>query len=158
MTEARPLPRITGRLKIRVWPSASCTRAGIAFACAALAMIRIWDAFHEYTLQKRLKEAASWEKPTLHPEDLVGTWLGRESWGTTYTIIRKSDGTFSKTYDFRLADVPRKPSSFKGSGYWALSGSEYVYYYTKGAESDSVEHRPCVRTITTVSPREFSVL
>jgi len=129
---------------------------GIAFTCAALATIQMWDSFHEFKLQQRVRQAAAWERPPLRPEDLVGKWVGRESWGTTYTIIRQSDGTFSATYDFRLADVPRKPSIQKRSGYWSLTGSQYAYYYTEVSGSRVVEHRPWVTTITTISPNEFT--
>ncbi len=46
----------------------------------------LWTAYHGYEVGR-----------SEQPEDLVGTWRGKESWGTTYVITRRKDGTFTET-------------------------------------------------------------
>ena len=129
---------------------------GIAFACAAIAGFVVWDSLHEFKLLNGVNQAIPWEKQGLASEDLIGKWAGTESRGATYSIVRKSDGTFSEFRDYTHHNAPHPPMVVTSSGCWSLAGSRYAYYYTKSTDSSLLGRGPWIKTITTVSPTEFT--
>ena len=131
---------------------------GIVFTCAGIAAFVLWDASHEFELLNRVSQAIPWEKRGLSAEDLVGQWTGTERRGATFTMVRKSDGTFSQFYDYTHYNAPHPPLIVTSSGCWSLAGSQYSYYYTKSTDPSLIGRGPWIRTFTTVSPTEFTYL
>ena len=129
---------------------------GIAFTFAAITAAALWDSTHGFEFLNRVSQAIPWEKPGLGAEDLTGKWAGAESSGATYTMVRKSDGTFSEFYDYTHRNTPHPPLIVTSSGCWSLAGSQYAYYYTKSTDASLVGRGPWIRTITAASPTEFT--
>jgi hypothetical protein len=129
---------------------------GIVFTCAAVVALALWDSTHEFAMLNRVNQAIPWEKHGMNVEELTGKWAGTETRGATYTMDRKSDGTFTEFHDYTHYNAPHPPLIVTSSGSWSLSGSQYAYYYTKSTDSSLLGRGPWIRTITTVSPTEFT--
>jgi hypothetical protein len=131
---------------------------GIVFTIAAIVAAALWDSTHEFKFLNMIGQVIPWEKPALKAEDLTGKWAGNESRGATYSVVRKSDGTFSEFHDYTHQNGPHPPLIITSSGCWSLSGSQYSYYYTKSTDSSLLGRGPWIRTLTSVSPAEFTYL
>jgi len=129
---------------------------GIAFTFGGIVAFVVWDSTHEFELLNRVNQAVPWEKHGLTAGDLTGKWTGTESGGATYNMVRKSDGTFSEFRDYTHHNGPHPPLIVTSSGCWSLAGSQYAYYYTKSTDTSLLGRGPWIRTITTVSPTEFT--
>jgi hypothetical protein len=129
---------------------------GIVFTCAVVAALALWDSFHGFKIWDRVNEAIPRERQELRAEDLVGKWVGKESRGATYNMVRRSDGTFSEFFDFTHYNAPHPPLIVTSSGCWTLAGSRYAYYYTKSTDPSLIGRGPWIRIITTVSAAEFT--
>jgi hypothetical protein len=143
---------------------------GVAATLAAVSILMLWHEYHEFRLPEKVNEMVvkMTESAELLPEDLTGKWHGKESWGATYTITRKRDGTFTEVYDTTDADVHNHPAITIYSGCWSLqrgwsgNGDEntyyYTFYYTKSSTPFSGEHRPWVYILTPDSKTEFTYM
>jgi len=124
---------------------------GVAASVIACALLLSWDARQDYKAKKHLLD---WTDKVVNPPlrfdaaDLVGRWRGRESWGNTFVIVRKPDGTFTRTMDSSKSDVRHRPFMTKKSGFWSLRNSSYV-------ESPTTGGSPEITIITPRSSTEF---
>jgi hypothetical protein len=131
---------------------------GIVFTVAAIVAAGLWDSTHEFKFLNMLGQAIPLEKPALNAEDLTGKWAGQERRGATYSVVRKSDGTFSEFRDYTHHNAPHPPMVVTSSGCWSLSGTHYSYYYTKSTDPSLLGRGPWIKTLSSVSPTEFTYL
>ena len=93
---------------------------------------------------------------TPHRTDLVGHWEGQESWGVTFMIDRRADGTFTETRDFRRADASRQPATVTAEGRYAVDGTSYGFYYTRSSDPAQVNQPPVVVVLHDCTPTELN--
>jgi len=131
---------------------------GAAVGCAVLAFYTDHESIKQYVISLFPPSTPVAAPLKLTAADLVGTWKGKESWGSTYTIIRRKDGTFWEFYDRSQADVPSKPAKFRSKGYWSLTEkSRYAYFYTQSSCPSSLANRgPFIRDLSVISSTEIS--
>lgn len=65
--------------------------------------------------------------------DISGRWRGKESWGTSYEIIRNRDGTFVELTDYseHAAGFANTGRTVRSEGHWKLDGNLYRIIYVE---------------------------
>ena len=96
----------------------------------------------------------AWRQPQDHPPafapqmaDLVGDWEGQENYGTTYTVTRRADGTFSESRDSSRSSAPTQPPVIASEGRFAVDGTSYAFYYTKSGVPAWLNRPPTILTL-----------
>lgn len=93
---------------------------------------------------------------TPRPADLVGRWEGQESWGTTFVVTRRADGTFTETRDYSRADVSHQPPTATAEGRYAVDGTSFGFYYTKSSDPARLNQPPVVVVLHDCTPTELN--
>lgn len=93
--------------------------------------------------------------PPLTRADLLGTWVGDESFGSRFTITRSADGTFTESIDTRRASVPANPRRIEAKGRWSLEGDKYTVTYTSRSDDPILLGRKLEFTLEPKSQTEF---
>ncbi|MGB8356496.1 MAG: hypothetical protein WCD79_21535 [Chthoniobacteraceae bacterium] len=129
---------------------------GCAVALTLCAMLLLWHAYddspHEHTVQESLE---SLQKAPVKIEDMTGIWHGKESWGITYIINRKSDGTFTTVIDRRQSDTGGQPYIVRCKGHWWVDDGLYAYYYSETSDPKWKDLRPWPFVISTFNKGEL---
>jgi hypothetical protein len=134
---------------------------GVILTCAAFFSLALretyWRENYGIWYNGKLAKAMSSESaPPITPADLVGTWRGKESWGTTFVIVRKADGSFTEECDTSHADAPHRPATIHTEGFWSVTGNTYAQYFTSSSESGWVNRPPALISNMTLKGTTFT--
>jgi len=131
---------------------------GAVLSFTLLSILWAWNAYNDFRINHVVQEQfESKLKQPLKTGDLVGIWHGDESWGTTYLINRKPDGTYTEVMNRKHADVAPRPYIVKSKGYWSIWNTQYSYYETE-TSAPPVDHRPLTFTILDFKPGELEYM
>jgi len=133
---------------------------GAIITAATLGFLMLREANHTSDPQREVpqkdsKSLSSDQNQPITRDSLIGTWSGKESWGTTRIITRNADGSFLEDTDFNHADVLHDPAIVHSEGYWALAGQYYSYYYTKSSDPSFISRPPIIVKIAMKNDTEI---
>lgn len=133
---------------------------GITIATTAFGFLMLWNANHDSRIRESIRQAFSSDlhsdrEQPLDRDFLIGSWHGKESWGTTYVITRNADGSFLEDTDYNHADVLHDPPNVHSEGRWAVSGQYYSFYYTRSSDPSLASRPPAIAKITTANKTEI---